>query len=284
VIARALTSARLRLRAFAARDLALFRALYTDPETMRFIARPLSAPQATASFHATLLASRQAQNFRFLAIAERDGGAAIGLCSIRRVSRRARRAEVGIMLVSAARRRGYATEALATLIADAFRALPIDAVWVQYHRANAATARLFDSLGFPAADGWRPHGARPGRCVRILRRPPSQTKSNQPARGHSMSNIIGFLENAGRDAALRHASREQLLRVMQREQIEPALSSALLQPGRMAIDGLLGVRETMYCINQAIKPAKKKAPAKKKPAKKAPAKKPVKKGPAKGKR
>src|SRR6185369_7545154 len=45
VIARALTSARLRLRAFAARDLALFRALYTDPETMRFIARPLSAPQ-----------------------------------------------------------------------------------------------------------------------------------------------------------------------------------------------------------------------------------------------
>ena len=283
MIGRALATARLRLRALAAKDLALFRALYTDPETMRFIARPLSAPQATASFHATLMASQQAHNFRFLAIVERDGGTAVGLCSIRRVSRRARRAEVGIMLVRAARRKGYATEALAALIARAFRALPIDVVWVQYHRANAATARLFDSLGFPAADGWRPRGVRPERCVRILRQALSQNKSNQPARGHSMSSITGFLENVGRDAALRHANREQLLRAMRREQVEPALGAALLQPERVAIDGLLGVRETMYCINQG-KGTPKKAPAKKKPAKKTPAKKPAKKAPAKKKR
>ena len=103
-----------------------------------------------------------------------------------------------------------------------------------------------------------------------------------------MSNIIGFLENAGRDAALRHASREQLLRRMREEEIPQALQTALLQPQRSALDALLGVRETMYCQNVFVKPPKKKAPAKKKPAKappkKTPAKTPAKKTPAKRKR
>ncbi|HET8940963.1 MAG TPA: hypothetical protein VFN13_03140, partial [Rudaea sp.] len=92
------------------------------------------------------------------------------------------------------------------------------------------------------------------------------------------------LENAGRNAGLRYATREQLLQAMQGEQLESAYTDALLQPQRMLIDGLLGVRETMYCENRAVTP--KKAPAKKTPAKappkKAPAKKPAKKAPGKG--
>ena len=101
-----------------------------------------------------------------------------------------------------------------------------------------------------------------------------------------MSSIIGFLEQAGRNPALHHASREQLLHAMRQEQIDPSAENALLRPGRSALDGLLGVRETMYCQNSAIAPPKKKkkAPAKKKPAKKAPTKKPAKKAPAKRKR
>jgi len=86
-----------------------------------------------------------------------------------------------------------------------------------------------------------------------------------------MSNIIGFLEQAGRDAALRHATREQLLQRMHGENIEPTLQDALLHQPRATLDGLLGVRETMYCDNQRTK-TPKKAPAKKQPAKKAPAK------------
>ena len=100
-----------------------------------------------------------------------------------------------------------------------------------------------------------------------------------------MSNIIGFLEQAGRNAAMRHASREALLRAMSEEEIAPNERTALLQTQRSMLDDLTGARETMYCNNQAIKaPQKKKAPAKKKPAKKAPAKKPAKKAPAKRKR
>jgi hypothetical protein len=86
-----------------------------------------------------------------------------------------------------------------------------------------------------------------------------------------MSNIIGFLEQAGRDAALRHATREQLLQRMHSQSIEPNLQDALLHQPRATLDGLLGVRETMYCDNQRTK-TPQKAPAKKQPAKKAPAK------------
>jgi len=96
-----------------------------------------------------------------------------------------------------------------------------------------------------------------------------------------MSNLIGFLENAGRNAMLRYASREQLLRAMQQQNIESASRDALLQSQGSALEAILGARETMYCINEKIEPAKKKrkAPTKKTPAKKAPAK----KGPAKRK-
>jgi len=96
-----------------------------------------------------------------------------------------------------------------------------------------------------------------------------------------MSNVIGFLENAGRSAALRYASREQLLQAMQREQIEPALCAALLQPERMTIDSLLGVREKMYAQNKTIVPPKPKTAPAKTPAKAPPKKTPAKKAPTK---
>ena len=100
-----------------------------------------------------------------------------------------------------------------------------------------------------------------------------------------MSNIIGFLEQAGCNAAMRHATREQLLRTMRDEEIGLAQQRALLQS---TIGDLIGARETMYCANQRIAPPKKKAPAKKKPAKappkKLPAKKPAKKAPSKRKK
>ena len=83
-----------------------------------------------------------------------------------------------------------------------------------------------------------------------------------------MSNIVGFLENAGRNAAMRYAAREELLQLMKREGFatEPA-----------ALTAVLGARPTMYLSNEKITPPKKKR------AKKTPAKKPAKKAPAKKK-
>jgi hypothetical protein len=88
----------------------------------------------------------------------------------------------------------------------------------------------------------------------------------------TMSSIIGFLENVGRDVALRHASRSQLRAAMEREHIAPALLD------RTLIGDECDTRHKIYCMLFPEKPPQK-APSKKpsKAPKKAPAKKPSKK-------
>ncbi len=268
-------SARLRLRALAPGDLALFRALYCDAATMRHVGRPLSRADARASLRATVAAMRKRHGLRFFAIAERSTRRGIGLGSLHPAAWDARGAEAGLMLLPAARGRGYAREALAALIEAAFFQLRADAVWVQYRRANTAAERLCDDTGFRSAVSHL-DDTKIRRCVRISRRPEWRKRSELPIRGKTMSNIIGFLEQAGSNAAMRHANREALLRMMQQGSVADPVASP---------------RETMYCALLKVtppkkKPAKKKpakAPAKKKPAKKAPAKKPAKKAPAKRK-
>lgn len=276
--AAALTTGRLHLRVLAPGDRTLFRELYGDAETMRYIGRPKSRAEIDASFRATLRVLHRPGKPQFLTIVKRRGNEAIGVCSIRRISWRRRSAEVGIMLVRPALRQGYGAEALGALVSRAFGALPLDVIWAQYHGANEAIARLIESLGFVTANGRRPRGAKRRQCVGIMRRHLWRKPSDQLG-DYSMSNIVGFLENAGRDAAKRYATREQLLQMMQGEEVEPA---ALID--RSVLGSLLGVRETMYCGTLGEKTPKpgKKAPKKKAPAKKTPAKKkPAKKKPAK---
>jgi RimJ/RimL family protein N-acetyltransferase len=261
VIVGALATARLHLRALARSDLALFTAMYCDKETMRHIGRPLSPERALASLRATMHAARQPDGPRFLVIIERRSRRAVGLCSIRPGAGDCC-PEVGIMLVRGARGCGYAAEALAALIDVAFRALPITAVSVQYRLANTASAQVFDALGFS-----RVTTVGPGPCVRILRRRDWHSRPQPSMRGTAMSNIIGFLEQAGRNATLRHATRAQLLTAMHHEGVAST-----------SFDSIVGVREKMYCALFPVKtPTPKKAPPKKKPAKAPPKKKPAKK-------
>lgn len=259
-----LTTARLRLRPLTHDDLLLFRALYGDKEIMRYIGRPLAPARAPESLRATINACGGLGALQFFVI-QRRRGPAIGLCSIRpTVDIRCQ--EIGIMLLRDARGYGYATEALAMLMTTAFQALPIGSVSVQYRHANASMASVCDNLGF--AQPARRANREP--CIRILRRSQWRRRIQPLAKGKAMSNIIGFLEQAGRNAAMRHATREQLLRAMRDEEIDPAQQRALLHS---TIGDLIGARATMYCANQKIEPPKKKAPAKKKPAAKKPAKK-----------
>ena len=276
-----IATARLRLRALKATDLSLFCELYTDAEIMRFIGRPFSTRAAASALLATLTAMRDAAGPRFFAMVEKRGGRRVGVCSIQAIAADERSVEIGIMLKREARGMRLASEAVSALLTTAFQGLPIDTVWVQYRNANRGAARLFDALGFFETDGWRPRGARPRLCVRIVQRSTWRMCSIQPRTGVPMSNAIGFLENVGRNAALHNASREQLLHAMQQGNVESELQSALLSSSRMEIDSLLGVREKMYCSNFPVKTPPKKAPAKKPvkaPPKKAPAKKPTKKG------
>jgi hypothetical protein len=108
-------------------------------------------------------------------------------------------------------------------------------------------------------------------------RPVTGDDDNPFNQGEHMHSIIGFLDQVGRNAAMRHASRDALLQAMREEEISPEFRNAIAQSQPAMLGDLIGARETMYCKNRAVKPAKKS------PAKKTPTKKPAKKAPAKRK-
>lgn len=168
---------RLRLRALAAHDLALFRALYCDAKIMRHIGKPMTSADARASLRATLAAARKSDGPRFFVIAERKSRRGVGLCSHRPAAWRKGDVELGLMLAPRAHGRGYAHEALQALIRMAFFQLRAKAVWVQYRRANVRMARLCEAAGFEAESSQHPARG----CVRMLRRSEMGNQSNQLA-------------------------------------------------------------------------------------------------------
>ena len=161
---------RLRMRALSDCDQALFCHLYTDAESMRFIGRPLSRTQALAAFHSTLLSVREEYGACFFVIAPKGDKSAVGLCAIQPVVRSAQRAEIGIMLAREGRGLRYGAEVVCGLATIAFRTLPIDRIWVQYHPANMAAERLFAGLSFLPAPRVRPRGVRRGQCIGVTQR------------------------------------------------------------------------------------------------------------------
>lgn len=150
---------RLSIRVLSAHDEPLYRELYTDPETMRYIGQPLTQARVARSFRAAVTAAhRQSGEYPYLALFERAAGQPIGIGSVRQLDTQRRRVEAGIMIRTAARTHGYAKEGLAALVARAFEILPIDEVWVEVAADHAVVERLVVSVGFSPGDerpGWR---------------------------------------------------------------------------------------------------------------------------------
>jgi RimJ/RimL family protein N-acetyltransferase len=149
---------RLRMRPLDARDEALYCALYTDPDTMRFICPPLSAERARRSFCRVILRPRPAEGPFLFSIVAKHGEGVLGLCATSHVDLAGTRAEVGVMLQSGARGQGYAREALAGMVASTFREHPaVGTVWVQCSALNPLVERMVSSIGFqldrPGATG-----------------------------------------------------------------------------------------------------------------------------------
>ena len=164
-------------------DEALYCGLYTDAETMRFIAKPWSMERARRMFSKILALSNAPNEPKYFALLEQDTQRAIGLCAIQRPDAEMQAAEVGMMLNSAAWGRGYATEAFAALITTALLALPIDTVWVQYHPANTAAERLFIGLGFLPATDVAIGDVHHAQCTRTMRRSAWGALNSANARG-----------------------------------------------------------------------------------------------------
>ena len=164
---------RLHLRPLQPGDEALFHALYTDPDTMRFIAPPLSAAQAARYFRRTV-AGMQATPIRWLSLTmlRKLSQQPVGICGVSNFDAAARRLEVGILLTAEARSQGVAREGLAALMNRLFEVLPVDELWVQFSVECATVKRLNSSLGFEpcavaAGEGGLASG---GKCIWSVQR------------------------------------------------------------------------------------------------------------------
>jgi RimJ/RimL family protein N-acetyltransferase len=157
---------RLQMRRLVENDEELYCGLYTDADTMRHIGVPLSPEQAARSFRKALTWSiKQLADPLLFAMLEKSTQLAIGLCAIQPFEATTRSAEIGMMLKSETRARGYATEGLAALVTVAFSALPIDAVWVQYSPEHTAAERLVIRVGFARCADTEIGNARSAKCV-----------------------------------------------------------------------------------------------------------------------
>lgn len=144
---------RLRMRPLEAEDEMLFCDLYTDAETMRFIGEPLSPVLAQRSFRKALASPSKFPPERlFLAIFEKTTRRPLGISAIVQFDAGMTRAEVGIMLKSDARFRGFAREGLGALVETTFSVFPASEIWVECSARNPLVERMVSSIGFRRCD------------------------------------------------------------------------------------------------------------------------------------
>lgn len=125
-------------------DRALYVGLYTDPEVMTHIARPLDADRADACFNAEF--GRSARNGWVWTI--RFENAPVGLMALRQ-SAKAEEAEIGTMLKRGIRGRGVALNAIKLSIAFAFERTAWTEVVGRHHPENLGADAVMRMMRLP---------------------------------------------------------------------------------------------------------------------------------------
>lgn len=151
------STARLNFRRLSASDAGLFCQLYTDAETMRFIAPPMSPERALRAFHTTLQKmERENSEQIYFALIDRHSGETAGIGSLQQIDTVQRRVETGLVIRADYRARGIAKESLAALIGHAFAMLPVDEVWVRFAADHTVAEKLVIGVGLIATSQMAP--------------------------------------------------------------------------------------------------------------------------------
>src|SRR5262249_1633676 len=146
---RSIDSARLRLRRFRDTDLPIFLAYRNDPEVARYQDWESTSKDEGRAF---LAGQRDAQPgmpgqwFQF-AIEPKATGLLSGDCGLKVRGDDPRQAEIGFTLARASQGQGYASEAVAAVLAYAFEVLGLYRIPATVDCQNAAAVRLLERLG-----------------------------------------------------------------------------------------------------------------------------------------
>lgn len=140
---------RLLLRPFAAGDWAEYAAYHARPEVYAFLYREV--PTGTAlrdQFDRVLQARFEADGDVYrLAVTLKDGGAIAGEVMLKLESLDALQAEIGYIFSPAHAGKGYATEAVAAMLAIGFQTVGLHRIFARLDAANAGSVGVVERLG-----------------------------------------------------------------------------------------------------------------------------------------
>jgi ribosomal-protein-alanine N-acetyltransferase len=144
-----LSTERLVLREFIARDWAAVHAYHNDPRYQRFYESEGSTPEQAQAFVQMFLDQQAAQpRTKFqLALTLKATGQLIGTCGIRMSEPGARQADIGYELAPEHWGRGYATEAARAIMAFGFSELNVHRIWSWCISENHGSAAVLRRLG-----------------------------------------------------------------------------------------------------------------------------------------
>lgn len=158
-----LQSTRLVIREMSAADWRAIAAYNADPEFHRYLPIAPPTPEATRGFVALCLerAREHPRRHYDAVLQERGFGDVVG--TLRLSLRGADSGDLGYAIRPQSWNRGFATEAVAAVLAAARRALGLREIWATVDPANAASLRVMDKLGFARVAGELGAPIKPGR-------------------------------------------------------------------------------------------------------------------------
>ena len=144
-----LRSERLDLRPLAPADAPFLFALKSDPVVQRYGSHaPWTDPQLAVDYiERDRRSVAEGAHVQFVMV-RREDGTAIGTCTLYQLDEQCRRAEVGYALLPSAWGRGYANEAVSTLLDWGFDVAGLNRVEADIDPRNVASARALERLGF----------------------------------------------------------------------------------------------------------------------------------------
>ncbi len=124
-------------------------ALFGDPEVARWMGIPRRRDEADAAeLIASIAAHAKADDLYQWGVARRDTDEVIGTVTLASIHRGNRRAEIGFAIATAHHRRGYATEAVTTILDHAFATMDLHRIEADVDPDNEASLGLLQRLGF----------------------------------------------------------------------------------------------------------------------------------------
>ncbi len=144
-----LSSERLKFRAMHVGDVHEVFAMRSDPDTMKFIPRPLAQNLDDALAHIKMVEdtihNKQGINW---AITLKNETKMIGIAGFYRIKPESYRSELGYMLLPEYRNQGYISEAIKTVLQYAFNQLDFNSIEAVIDPDNFASERVLQKNGF----------------------------------------------------------------------------------------------------------------------------------------